>query len=959
MQLRNFVRSNCNSASGSPVFDLQFEVHFRNAPAGEALVVQLDGANVGTIPAGSPSPQALTLNNQPADGSTYHTLTAAFAISTGCATLSRVSYPVPCVPDMPLYTGGPGIGGRVFKDFDRNAIDDGVGGWSGVTVIAYDADNNVVDVAYTDGDGDYLLDGVNSGVPYRVEFVLPAIYGALSATSSATAHHRLINFVTADARVDLGLSVSTDYLAPDARVFTACYVNGDPTLPGTSGSMDWAVQYPYTAPANDGLNEYVATGEVMGATWGMAHQAASDYAYAAPVAKRHSGFGTGGPGTIYRIDMTQSPPVVTEYFNIEDFGYSAGVDPRVPGDMTGTATDLNRDSAMFDGVGKMAWGDLDLSEDQRTLWAVNLHDRHLYEVSIGLYGNAVGAGSIKRHAIPDPGCTDGEFRPWAVDVEHGRVYVGGVCSGESGDTTSAKLRAFVYSHDPQGPDGNFTHEIDFSLQYPRGFVSGQLNDPAEWRPWIDEWSDIINPLPNQGSYSQTIYPQPILSDIDFDETGAMVLGFIDRMGHQGGNRNYSPVPGDTERYEIASAGDILRLAHDGTQWQLENNGSVGGVTSMGAASTGDMGPGGAEFYWGEHYQYNNSNPDAGGHQETSLGGIAIAKGTGEVALTVFDPLSAYRAAGSIWLSHTSGAQTNAYEVFGQDAGGQPVTFGKAAGLGDMEIRSKLPPIEIGNRVWYDTDRNGRQDAGEPPLPGVRMTLFNQAGDSLATVTTDAEGYYGFDEATLRASSYTADTVLRVASTYYVVAAAGQFDPNTQRLRDTLLLTPADTDNNRRDSDGKLATGSIAPGYPIAPAYTNEGTNDYRTDFGFQRYCPVTVIDTVAVCQDNGTPLNGLDDYYLLSVIAQPYAGVAADTFELVRDANPDGTGGTVLGTAAPGQSVTIGQDRSLVTGGGTTITVRHRNDAGCAAVFTPGPLPDCKTCGLQCLGPISITRTFD
>ena len=958
----DFVKANCNNGTGSYLFDLQLTVDFDNPPAGENLRILVDGVLKGVIGAGSVSPSTITLVNLPADGSTGHELVARFETTTTCADTAYIDYAVPCAPDIPRYTGGPGIGGRVFMDFDRDGVEDGVGGWAGVTIIAYDANNSVVDVTFTDQDGDYLLGGVSSGVPYRVEFTTPAVLSELNETSSLTADHRRIQFVTADAEVNLGLSVPSHYTDPEARLFTACYVNGDPTLGGTSGSMDWAVQYPYNAGPTTGLNEYVATGEVLGATWGMAHQRTSDFIYAAPMAKRHSGFGTGGPGTIYRIDMNQVPPVVSEYFNIEDFGFSAGTDPRQPGELTATATDRNRDSSMFDLVGKMAWGDLDMNDRQDKLYLVNLHDKHLYEVSIGLGGFAVGASNIARHPLPDPGCVDGEFRPWAVDYHHGRVYIGGVCSGENGDTTSAKLRAYVYSHDPAQPDGNWTHELDFSLQYGRGTVSGQLNEPAEWRPWVNEWNDLINPLPNTGSYGQTIYPQPILSDIEFDETGAMILGFIDRLGHQGGNENYSPNPGDNATYEIASAGDILRVGYENGAWQLESNGTAAGITSGGATSAGNMGPGGAEFYWGEHYIWSpSSGPDDGGHQETSLGGLAVAKGSGEVALTVYDPASAYRAAGGLWLSNTTGNQNNQYQVFGQDAGGQPATFGKAAGLGDMELRSAPAPFEIGNRVWYDTNRNGRQDAGEPPLPGIRLTIFNQGGDSLASVYTDNEGYYSFTEQVIAASPYTADTILGMAQSYQLVAGIGQFNPGAARLFDTLQLTVPDFQNNERDSDGRIYDTGVGTGYPRTTAYTNEGANTYRYDFGFQLYCPPVITDTVAVCQDNGTPLNGADDYILLTVGATLVNGTATDTFEVVLDALPDGTGGTVLGEAAHGQTVTVGQGQQLPADGTTTtlLTVRKKNDVGCVTTFNAGPLADCRVCGFQCLGPITISRSSD
>ncbi|MGT2747254.1 SdrD B-like domain-containing protein, partial [Streptococcus penaeicida] len=49
---------------------------------------------------------------------------------------------------------------------------------------------------------------------------------------------------------------------------------------------------------------------------------------------------------------------------------------------------------------------------------------------------------------------------------------------------------------------------------------------------------------------------------------------------------------------------------------------------------------------------------------------------------------------------------------------------------------------IGDTVWEDTNHNGVQDAGEPGIPGVTVTLTNPDG-STVTTTTDTNGHYDF------------------------------------------------------------------------------------------------------------------------------------------------------------------------------------------------------------------------
>ena len=53
------------------------------------------------------------------------------------------------------------------------------------------------------------------------------------------------------------------------------------------------------------------------------------------------------------------------------------------------------------------------------------------------------------------------------------------------------------------------------------------------------------------------------------------------------------------------------------------------------------------------------------------------------------------------------------------------------------------PASIGDRAWIDLDRDGIQDAGEPGLPGVTVTLKDDTGAVVATTVTDANGYYLF------------------------------------------------------------------------------------------------------------------------------------------------------------------------------------------------------------------------
>ncbi|MFH1685918.1 MAG: SdrD B-like domain-containing protein [bacterium] len=52
---------------------------------------------------------------------------------------------------------------------------------------------------------------------------------------------------------------------------------------------------------------------------------------------------------------------------------------------------------------------------------------------------------------------------------------------------------------------------------------------------------------------------------------------------------------------------------------------------------------------------------------------------------------------------------------------------------------------IGDRVWYDDNENGIQDAGEPGIAGIPVTLYACDGYPLAEMRTDANGNYVFTD----------------------------------------------------------------------------------------------------------------------------------------------------------------------------------------------------------------------
>ncbi|WP_118952971.1 SdrD B-like domain-containing protein [Taibaiella helva] len=111
---------------------------------------------------------------------------------------------------------------------------------------------------------------------------------------------------------------------------------------------------------------------------------------------------------------------------------------------------------------------------------------------------------------------------------------------------------------------------------------------------------------------------------------------------------------------------------------------------------------------------------------------------------------------------TIGEWTQLNGTYGVPPGVTSITFAisdKAAGSGahnyvldDICLVKTADPIAIGDKVWFDIDRDGRQDAAEPGIDGVTVKLFydgdmNNVADSanaVYTATTSGGGNYSFN-----------------------------------------------------------------------------------------------------------------------------------------------------------------------------------------------------------------------
>jgi hypothetical protein len=472
--------------------------------------------------------------------------------------------------------------------------------------------------------------------------------------------------------------------ADSTLVATGCYVNGNPLAGGTAGTEAGFVVFNYDNAGEDGSKRMIPASQ-MGATWGLTYRTQTNTLYNSAVLKRHVGFGSLSTGGIYAIDMNAGSLAATQLIDLQTLGVNTGADTRTPS--VGTVDDANElpiqanqpswDVLAFDGVGKRSLGGMDISQDGNTLWVMNLFQRELVSVNIG---NATPTLNQK-YTIPDPGCSNGDYRPWAVKVHAGKVWVGVTCTAETSQNQN-DLKAHIMVLD----NGAFSPVYNFPLTYTKGYAGGQGGlEGNRWYPWTSTYQSIST------NATFTVYPTPILSDIEFDMDGSMIVALMDRTGHQVGYVNHKPIMNDNSNVSAHTSGDIVRICNVAGTYQIEQNGLCPGAVAQANSADGSknsgtnngQGIGGGEYYWGETWAFNPWDPSAGFHQETAFGSIAFKAGSGNIVATVLNPTNTGSSGGIIQMSNTTGRKTNSFKLY--DYALNNATFGKANGLGDLSI----------------------------------------------------------------------------------------------------------------------------------------------------------------------------------------------------------------------------------------------------------------------------------
>ena len=119
--------------------------------------------------------------------------------------------------------------------------------------------------------------------------------------------------------------------------------------------------------------------------------------------------------------------------------------------------------------------------------------------------------------------------------------------------------------------------------------------------------------------------------------------------------------------------------------------------------------------------------------------------------------------------------------------------------------SRAPRFAVGDKVWQDVNRSGRQDQGEPPATGISVQLLTVDGDVVESTVSSGTGRFGFDD--LPAGTY-AVRFAGVPSGFRLTLAGSGEDPS------------ADSDP---DYTGATAPFTLGVGEPhVRPATAADG-----------------------------------------------------------------------------------------------------------------------------------------
>ncbi len=234
------------------------------------------------------------------------------------------------------------------------------------------------------------------------------------------------------------------------------------------------------------------------------------------------------------------------------------------------------------------------------------------------------------------------------------------------------------------------------------------------------------------------FPSLAVGDYRVDITGGVPAGMVPTYDEDGGNDETSLVPGLT-------TGDIYLTADFG----YNGTGSIGGVVWLDLNANGveDAGEPGIPSIDVTLTWFGGDGVAGGGDD------VVFTDTTGATGNYLFPNLPA---GGYSVVVDTATLPSGAAQTFDSDGVGTPDASVLTLAVGEDNLDQDFGysgGASVGDTIWWDLDGDSAQQAGEPGLGGIDVTLtfagidgvFGNGDDAVYVTTTDAAGMYLFTD----------------------------------------------------------------------------------------------------------------------------------------------------------------------------------------------------------------------
>ena len=483
---------------------------------------------------------------------------------------------------------------------------------SGLTVTGFDELGNTYPFM-DDGAGTFTLDVV----PTRLRIQVTGYDGI--DRRQGPAGPTSVFFAEDGEQISVPVLISQGLDLDAMNLIIPCYEKG---AAETHTERPAIVSFPYTA---DGVAKQYggtapdpridATIAQVGSTWGIAFQRDKERTYASTILKRHVDLGPQGPGAVYTLDYSAGKPVL-DHFDLHGYQPTVGpsidlgsikrevvhgvIDETTPYALSTISKQTDRasyDIDAFDKVGKMSYGDIDMTEDGKHLWLVNLYQRSLIQMDVATEEVQVTKSALNHYEIDNlPGLPDLRFRyRRCINVGGNNNDTGAEAFTDAHETAWDKNK---YSINGKGDLKAFTVENTMN-------EAEQTTEAHLYQSWRKGSQFSYNiPIPKEEMYKVTLhFAEPnnyVLGDRKFDVVieGTTVLTDFDIVAAAGTKHKAMTIS-----FNVMGSGQTLDLDFNSKFGNKVKEAVLQGIVIEGESmvESGVLRPWGLTFHDGRGY----------------------------------------------------------------------------------------------------------------------------------------------------------------------------------------------------------------------------------------------------------------------------------------------------------------------------------------------------------------------